>query len=94
MTKDKDFLLEYLSEKFSEISIAKAIDEEILEWVDDEWSDEYDSEYEWYIDHNAGEAENVVVTTMVNAVKNEHQDIPDEDIYDAILELFPILDKY
>jgi hypothetical protein len=94
MTKDKDFLLEYLSEKFSEISIAKAIDEEILEWVDDEWSDEYDSEYEWYIDHNAGEAENVVVTTMVNSVKNEHPDIPDEDIYDAILELFPILDKY
>ena len=96
MIKDKDFLLNYISERFSEYDVAQAIDDEILNWVDADWSDEhYDNEYDWYLDHNAGEAENVVVTTMINTIKHEHADIPEDiDIYDAILELFPILDKY
>jgi hypothetical protein len=32
-----------------------------MEWVEDGWEDDYESEYDWYIDHSNEEAQDVVI---------------------------------
>jgi hypothetical protein len=46
-------------------------DEEVLEWVDSDWQDDYESEYDWYVDHNNGEAQDSVITQIINWFKKE-----------------------
>jgi len=70
-----------INKKFSESEVAVMYDNELLEWVDDDWSDEYDSEYDWYVYHNNGEAQDVIITQMVDWYSKEFKmklDIDDE----------------
>lgn len=81
-----DFALSKIKEEFSEDRVCQILDEEILEWVDDDWSDDYESEYEWYVDHNNDEAEDVVIGQIINWFKSNNQLSEDDylTLFDAI----------
>lgn len=86
-------LLNYLKQNFSEQKVSEMLDEEILNWVDSDWEDDYESEYDWYVDHNNNEAEDEVVNQIMNEVKLALPNLPEEiDIFDVIKEVYPMLD--
>lgn len=41
-------------------------DIEVLEWVDDNWHEDYDTEFDWYTDNGTGEAEANVLKEYFN----------------------------
>ena len=51
--------------------LPEMFDEEILEWVDDDWEEEYESEYDHYMDFGHGEAEDVIRETIVNSCETD-----------------------
>ena len=81
----------------NEIFIASEYDEEITNWVEDGWNGEYDSEYDWYLDHNNGEAQDVVISSIISAIKvwliSYGIDATDENLeaHDAITEKYNFL---
>ena len=86
-------LLNYLKTNFDEQRVAKMLDEEIVNWVDDDWEEDYESEHDWYVDHNNNEAEDEIVNQIIKEAKNALPNLPTEiDVFDVIKELFPILD--
>lgn len=87
-------IINYLNANFSQSLVIDMVDNEILEWVDPDWSEDYESEYDWYVDHNNSEAENVVIDNLIKAIENDFKDIPEEiDLVDLIKELYEVLDK-
>lgn len=86
-------LLNYLKQNFDERKVAEMLDEEIMNWVDADWEEDYDSEYDWYVDHNNNEAEDEIVNQIMKEVKNALPNLPSEiDVFDVIKEVFSILD--
>ena len=86
-------LLNYLKENFTQEKVAEMLDEEILNWVAPDWEEDYESEYDWYVDHNNKEAEDEVINQIIIEVKNALPNLPNEiDMYDVIKELYPDLD--
>lgn len=80
-TFDIDFAITKIKEKYTEDFVTSRFDEEVLEWVDSDWKDEYDSEYDWYVDHNNGEAQDVVIDEIIDWYQSEHGSISvDEQI--------------
>ena len=76
---DVDFAITKIKEKYNEDSLTSRFDEEVLEWVDSDWKDDYDSEYDWYMDHNNGEAQDVVIDDMIDWYQSEHGNISVEE---------------
>ena len=89
---DIDFAITKIKEHFSEESVCSMFDEEILEWVDSDWADDYDSEYDWYIDHNNGEAQDVVIESICSWFKNQFSQNMTTDEKCDLVEL--IKDEY
>lgn len=86
-------LLNYLNQNFDEQKVSEMLDEEIINWVDADWEEDYESEYDWYIDHNNNEAEDEIINQIMKEVKNALPNLPSEiDVFDVIKEVFPILD--
>ena len=65
-SEDLSFIMAKIKQEFSEEKVTERLDEEILEWVDSDWEDDYDSEYDWYQDHNNCEAEDVVIGEIID----------------------------
>ena len=76
---DIDFVLSKIKEKFNDDNICDMVDQEILEWTDDEWSEDYDSEYDWYVDHNNREAEDVVIEQIVSWYEKKYKPLSNEN---------------
>jgi hypothetical protein len=68
---DLQFAMAKIKEEFDEDKVIGMFDEEVLEWVDSDWQDDYESEYDWYIDHNNGEAQDSVINQIINWYKKE-----------------------
>lgn len=85
---DLDLAITKIKEQFSDEEVISNYDEEILNWVEEDWADDYDSEYDCYIDHNNGEAQDVVVSDIISWYKGKFSKelSLDEysDLYDAI----------
>ena len=64
------------------------LDDQILEYVDDNWEEdgEYESEYDWYIDYGKGEAEDDVITDVIREYECKHKLEFDVDTFVAIGE--------
>lgn len=85
MNESTDFALDKIKKEFSEDRVCQMFDEEILEWVDNNWEDDYESEYDWYIDHNNGEAQDVIIDQIVSWYRKNYGDDPDDsDLMDII----------
>jgi hypothetical protein len=70
---DLDFAMAKIKEEYPEIKVMEMYDEEMLEWIDPDWEDDYESEYDWYMDHNNGEAQDVVITHIINWYKSKYE---------------------
>jgi hypothetical protein len=70
-TFDLQFAMAKIKDHFDEDKVIGMFDDEVLEWVDSDWEDEYESEYDWYVDHNNGEAQDSVITQIINWYKKE-----------------------
>lgn len=55
-----------IKEEYSEDDVAGLLDEEIMNWVEDDWNDDFESEYDWYQDFGHGEAEDVVRNSIID----------------------------
>ncbi len=92
---DIQFAMSKIKENYSEDKVTEMYDEEILEWVDDDWQDDYESEYDWYIDHNNGEAQDSIVDQVISWFKRTYnQELSDSDhcdLFDAIKEEYSVL---
>ena len=87
---DLDLAISRIKEEYSEDEVSARYDLEILEWVEPDWEEDgnYDSEYDWYIDHNNGEAQDVVIGEMINWYKRTYEkDISDEDYSELFDEI-------
>lgn len=82
---DITFAMSKIKEQYSEEKVAEMFDNEILEWVDPDWEDEYESEYDWYMDHNNGEAQDVIIEQIINWYRSEYKKELSDNEY---LELF------
>lgn len=93
---DINFAISKIKEHFPENEVTGMYDNEILEWVDDDWEDNYESEYDWYIDHNNGEAQDVVIGQLIDWFKKEYKkDINMEEyseLFDNIKKEYSFLD--
>lgn len=87
---DLDLAISRIKEEYSEDEVSARYDLEILEWVDPDWEEDgnYDSEYDWYIDHNNGEAQDVVIGEIISWYKSTYdKDISDDDYSDLFDEI-------
>jgi len=85
---DLQFAMAKIKEQFDEDKVIGMFDEEVLEWVDSDWQNDYESEYDWYIDHNNGEAQDSIINQIINWYKKEFDkrlNIDDHsELFDAI----------
>ena len=85
---DLDLAITRIKEEYSDNEVASRYDLEIMEWVDPDWEDDYECEYDWYIDHNNGEAQDVVIGEMIDWYKRTYdKDISDDDLSDLFDEI-------
>lgn len=93
---DLDLAITRVKEKYSDDEVASRYDDEMMNWIDSDWEEDgdYDSEYDWYIDHNNwiiktnGEAQDVVIGEIISWYKNTYdKDISDDDYSDLFDEI-------
>ena len=85
---DLDLAITRIKEEYSDNEVASRYDLEIMEWVDPDWEDDYECEYDWYIEHNNGEAQDVVIGEMIDWYKRTYdKDISDDDYSDLFDEI-------
>lgn len=93
-TSNIDFALSKIKEHFSKEDVLDKFDNEVLEWVDEDWSDDYDSEYDWYVDHNNDEAQDVVLSKLISWYEREYKkQVSTEEqveLYDNLKEYYDI----
>ena len=65
---DLEFAMAKVKEHYSEDEVVELFDDEWPNWVDNDWEDDgdYDTEYDWYMDHNNNEAQDAVIHQMMN----------------------------
>lgn len=87
-----DEIKSYVKLLYTEDTIAGMMDLEILEWIDEEDSDQYDCDLAQYLDTCGGEAEAVILRQISRDVEDE---FPDE-FYSATddTELAEFLTEY
>jgi hypothetical protein len=91
--KNLEDLILYLGANFTEEYITEMLDEEIINWVDEDWQEDYESEYDWYVDHNNNEAEDAIIEVIRKQVKKDLPDLDESiDVYDVIKELYQDLE--
>jgi hypothetical protein len=87
-TFDLDLAITRVKEEYSDNEVASRYDNEIMEWVDPDWEEDYECEYDWYIDHNNGEAQDVVIGEMIDWYKSTYdKDISDDDYSELFDEI-------
>jgi hypothetical protein len=95
---------QYLRTEYKESDLAGELDEEVNSgnWLNDDWEDEFDNEFEAYQDHGRGEAENAVRTTVQEDIllkfgcENDYgkfSNIVGVDVWTIIVDEYPILDS-
>jgi hypothetical protein len=95
----KEKVLKYLKKNYTTEDILMNIDEKILDYLEDDWNEEYENEYDWYVDYGRGEAESDVRMELEKELFGEfdtnYEDYlkeTGEEIWKTIYILFPELD--
>lgn len=88
-----DSAIKYIEDENTKEDIIASFDNEVLEWVDPDWEEDgYDSEHDWYTDHNNKEAEDVVITELINKyLKDNNLSINSEEhseLHDTLMEKY------
>jgi|TARA_B100002003_G_C14114857_1_gene536267 hypothetical protein len=67
-------IVKQIVEDFPEDKVCELFDDEVLNWVDADWEEDSESEYEWYSDYGRGEAESSVIESMISYWVKEYND--------------------
>jgi len=86
--KDVIDISNIIIQEYDKEKIEQLFDEEIINWVDSDWNEDYDSEYDWYMDHGNGEAEDVVLDSLLSWYQNKYTEIT---VPEVLLEVYKIL---
>jgi hypothetical protein len=78
--------LSQIKKEFPESRYTSMLDEEILSWVDDNWEEDHETEYEYYVDHNNREAEDVVISQMISWYERKNNVKLSQDEGNALAE--------
>lgn len=72
-TEETSQWVEEILSNTNEDDIRGMIDDAMMDYIDDNWSEDgdYESEYDWYQDYGRGEAESDVVNQLVNDLQKE-----------------------
>jgi hypothetical protein len=62
---DIDFAIAKIKEHFKTEDVKKMFDQEVLEWIDDNWQEGFETQLDWYVDHNNGEAQDSVINQII-----------------------------
>ena len=86
LTEKEEFeIAEKILEKYSVLNILHSVDEQMLDYVDDDWEEDgFDSEYEWYCEYGRGEAEDDVINELVREYEKDYSIEFDVDSFIAI----------
>jgi hypothetical protein len=69
---DVDFAVAKIKHFYSEYDVKNMVDDEIENWVeDDQIGDNYEDKVDWYYDNASGEAEEVVISQLINWYEDE-----------------------
>jgi hypothetical protein len=93
---DVEFAINKIKNKFKQEDVKRLFSDELLEWIDPDWSDKYDSEHDWYNDHNNGEIQDIIIEQIINWYVKEYGKISVNDeikLKDRIKKEYDIL-KY
>lgn len=87
---------EVIRSEFPEMRVCNMLDDEIYSgnWIDREQMEDegYDDEYEYYINYNNGEAEDVVRNQIIDELKSKYiLDFDEIDLYDFLKEEYHAL---
>jgi hypothetical protein len=83
---DINLAMSKIKGQYSQEKVDEMFDEELLEWVDDSWEEDYESEYDWYVDHNNGEAQDVVIESIISWYKKEFSKEISKDDYSELFD--------
>lgn len=81
-----------VSEMYSEDEILEMVDNRISEYVDFDWEEEYESEYDWYCEYGNGEAELDIVEMIVYHLQKKIQKTFDTDDFSEMC--YVIAERY
>jgi len=70
-----DKIMRQILDEFSEDKVVEMLDDEILNWVEPEWEEEHESQYEWYCAYGRGEAEQEIRKQMIVWWETKYQNI-------------------
>ena len=92
--KDIESILSQIKSEFSSKRVAEMYDDEWPNWIDDGWEDDgYDSDYDWYVDNNNGEAQDIVIGEIISWVikKNNLSEKDKSDLYELIKREYQLI---
>jgi len=76
---------ERMLENYSVIDICDSVDEQMLEYIDDDWEEDgFATEWEWYCEYGRGEAESDIINGIINEYQKDYSGKFDIDSYIAI----------
>ena len=79
---------------YTDAEIRRMFDEEVLNWIEDDWETESgcESEHEWYNEYCSGkEAEDVVAQEIMGLIKAK-EDLTTDDYKEVISIIYSILE--
>jgi hypothetical protein len=83
-------VVETITKNNDEADVRGLIDEEMMEWVDDGWEDEFDDLYEAYTEQGRGEAERVVLEQLIKDTGVELNTDQHCEVMDTLCEIWGI----
>lgn len=100
MEQEKDYeslvkdVAQKILDKFSEDKVVEMFDDEIFSghWLDEDWEDDYEDEYDAYLSTGRGSAEDEVIKSMIDWYQSEYGKIDNNDMIDDVILL--IKDEY
>lgn len=85
-------IIQFLQERYPTDVVDDLFDDEVLNWVDEDWEEDYDSEYDWYVDHNNREAQEVVIIAIEKDIKEHFPNLSsDIELEEIILQQYSAL---
>lgn len=72
MNKTAEEIFEIIKSHWSEDTVINRFDNEVIEWVEDDWEEEYDDEFSAYQETGRGEAEDVIINEMIGWYEAKH----------------------
>lgn len=74
MNSELEFAIVKIKSEYDDQAIKELLDNEIEEWVeDDQLGDNYETKLEWYWDNNNGEAQEIIVTYIIDKFKSDYK---------------------